>query len=88
MKALAQILPTMIQQTNWRNDVALKQLRRQRLAERVHDLGPRPLLCALIEAALGDVDHVLARYGALDADVVRALGADEFPPASLTLVRR
>ena len=57
--------------------------RRQRQAVHLHDLGPRPVLEALAEVALGtDLDDVLDRYSGLDRDVVRELAADRFwrPP--------
>ena len=63
------------------------RLRRQRAAEHLHRLGPRPVLEALIEVGVGrDIDDVLARFGKLDGAVVRALGADRFPPAPLQRV--
>ena len=57
--------------------------RRQRQAVHLHNLGPRPILEALAEVALGaDLDDVLERYSALDPDVMRKLAADRFwrPP--------
>lgn len=66
--------------------VAARQLMRQRQAQHLHALGPRPLLNALIEAAaFGDVDAVLERYSALDPDLVRALGGDRFPHYLVTV---
>ncbi len=53
---------------------------RQRAAARLHDLGPRPVLEALIAvAAGGDLDDVLADFARLDPDIVHALRGDAFP---------
>ena len=57
-------------------------LRRQRAAEHLHGLGPRPVLEALVEVEAGaDLDRVLADYARLDLKVVTALGGDKFPPS-------
>lgn len=70
-------------------DRVVARLRRQRQAEHLHRLGPRPVLEALIEAAeTGDLDATLERFGRLDPEVVEALGADEFPPTPIYEVRR
>ena len=59
-------------------------LRRQRLAERLHRLGPRPVLEALAEVEAGKpLDTVLAEYARLDPDIVNALHGDDFPPSPL-----
>ena len=52
---------------------------------RVHSLGPRPLAEMLIEiaTATGSPDLIADRlqaYAALDAEIVRAVGGDRFPP--------
>ena len=65
---------------------------RERLIERVHSLGPRPLAEMLdeIAAATGQPDVVADRveaYAQLDPGVVRAVGGDRFPPMPLGLVR-
>ena len=55
-------------------------LKRQRQVARLHSLGPRPVLEALIEVAAGaELDIVLADYARLDLEVVIALGGDRFP---------
>lgn len=60
---------------------------RQRLARHLHGLGPRAVLEAMLELERGaDLDDVLADYGRLDAQLVRALGADRMPPMPLLLV--
>jgi len=48
--------------------------RRQRQAERLHALGPRPMYEAMRE---------LVRYARLDVDTVAALGGDRFAPRPL-----
>ena len=58
----------------------------------VHALGVRPLGEMLIEVAVatGRPDIVADRlqaYAQLDPEIVRAVGADRFPPAPLGLVR-
>lgn len=61
--------------------------RRQRLAAHLHGLGPRAVLEALKELERGaSLDDVLADYGRLDAQLVRALGADRMPPMPLLLI--
>ncbi len=63
--------------------------RRQRAAEHLHDLGPRPVLEALAEVQAGaDLDRVLADFERIDAETVAALGADKFWPMPLCEVRR
>ena len=57
---------------------------RQRAAEHLHDLGPRPILEALIEVEAGaDLDRVLADFARLDPETVRQLDGDKFWPAPL-----
>ncbi len=59
-------------------------LRRQRRAEHLHGLGPRPVLEALVEVEAGaDLDSVLADFAQLDRETVRQLGGDQFPAAPL-----
>ena len=56
-------------------------LRRQRAAEHLYALGPRPVLEALLEVEAGaGLDRVLADFGRLDPEIVRQLGGDKFPP--------
>jgi hypothetical protein len=52
-----------------------------RQIEIIWNLGPRVVgeLLAEISDPV-DLDLALTRYARLDADVVRALGADQFPP--------
>ncbi len=58
--------------------------RRQRAAEHLHNLGPRPVLEALAEVEAGaDLDHVLADFAQLDLETVRQLGGDRFPPTPI-----
>jgi hypothetical protein len=64
---------------------AQRRLRRQRLVEQVHRFGARVIFELLDEIdrhhGLGDdLDRRLARYAGLDADILRALAADRFPP--------
>lgn len=61
-----------------------RRLRRQRLVERVHRLGARVAFELLAELArhhgiAGDIDRRLARYAALDPEILAALNADRFP---------
>ena len=63
--------------------------RRQRAAEHLHSLGPRPVLEALAEVDAGaDLDHVLADFERIDAKMVTELGGDKFWPVPLCEVRR
>ena len=58
--------------------------RRQRAAEHLHNLGPRPVLEALAEVEAGaDLDRVLADFARLDLETVRQIGGDHFPPAPI-----
>ena len=69
-------------QVQGRRDAAAAMLRRQRLVERLHRLGPSPLghFIREVEKATGaDVTARLERYAALPADFVRANGGDKFP---------
>jgi hypothetical protein len=59
------------------------RLRRQRLIEHLHRLGPAPLGHFLheVEVATGtDVTARLETYSALPADFIRAYGGDQFAP--------
>ena len=63
-------------------DLVGADLKRQRQVTRLHSLGPRPVLEALIEVAAGaELDTVLADYARLNLAVVTALGGDKFPPS-------
>ena len=57
----------------------------ERQIEHVHSLGPRPLAELLAEIAAVTGQHVrvvdlVEEYAALDPAVLRAVGADHFPP--------
>lgn len=57
--------------------------RRQRAADHLYNLGPRPVLVALVELEAGaELDRVLADFARLDPKMVRQLGGDQFwqPP--------
>jgi hypothetical protein len=65
---------------------AQRRLRRQRLIARLHDLGPRAVFEAIDEIdrhrAFGDdLDSRLQRYADADPELLRAFGADGFPPS-------
>ncbi len=63
--------------------------RRQRAAEHLHNLGPRPVLEALVEVEAGaDLDRVLADFAQLEPETVRQLGGAQFWPAPLREIRR
>ncbi len=71
---------------------ALAGPRFERMVESVHALGVRPLaeMLAEIAVATGRPDIVADRveaYAGLDPELVRALGADRFPPMPLAVVR-
>lgn len=60
---------------------AQSRLRRQRLVERLHRLGPKPLSHFLDEVERGaSIPDHLERYAALPADFILANGGDEFTP--------
>ena len=66
--------------------------RLERMVERVHALGPRPLgeLLAEIATATGEPGLIADRlqaYAGLDPEVIRALGGDRFAPMPLGVVR-
>jgi hypothetical protein len=58
-----------------------ERLRRQRLVEHLHGLGPAPLGYFLREIENGAViaEH-LERYAGIDPDFVRAFGGSDFVP--------
>ena len=65
--------------------------RLEHLCRQVHNLGPRPLAEMLVEIATatgepGLIADRVEAYAALDPEIVRALGADRFPPMSLGIV--
>ena len=82
--------PTQLQRCGALNPVGkvvddlVADLRFHREAEKLHALGPRPYgeLLAEIGEQFGCrtfIEQRLRAYGALDPEVVRALGADKFP---------
>ena len=64
----------------------------ENVVERLHRLGPRPTAELLSEIARHTgqssfIAHRLEEYARLDRDILRALGADRFPPMPLEVVR-
>jgi hypothetical protein len=58
------------------------KLSRQRLVERLHALGPKPLWHFLEEIEAGaPLRATLEIYAALSADFIRAYGGDRFAPS-------
>lgn len=62
------------------------------MVEHLHCLGPRPVAELLIEIArcTGQSSLIADRlqaYAGLDPEIVRAVGADSFPPSVLGVVR-
>jgi hypothetical protein len=68
---------------------ARARLRRQRLVEHLHRLGPAPLGHFLreVENGASNSDH-LERYSRIDPEFVRALGGDRYAPALHVVERR
>jgi len=65
------------------------RLRLQRLAERLHALGPKPLFHFLDELERGaDLRGSLEEYASLPSDLVKTYGGDQFLPAAFLTVRR
>ena len=63
--------------------------RRQRAAEHLHNLGPRPVLEALVEVEAGaDLDRVLTDFAQLEPKTVSRLGGDRFPALPIYEVRQ
>ncbi len=63
----------------------------EHLVRRVHALGERPLAELLVDIASathepGLIADRVKSYAALDPEILRALGADRFPPAILAVV--
>ena len=70
---------------------ATRRLRRLRQIERIHGFGARVVYELVDELdrhhGLGaDLDWRLARYAALDFEVLRALGADKFPAVPIRAI--
>ncbi|MGB6372836.1 MAG: hypothetical protein WBD78_11170 [Methylocella sp.] len=62
------------------------RLRRQRLVEKLHGLGPSPLFHFLDEIENGaGIDERLERYAQLPAGFIEALGGRDFPPGLGTI---
>lgn len=66
-------------------------LRRQRLIQKIHQLGPRAMAEFINELAFDllaedAVDAKLERYAALDPAVVAAFGGDRFPASPIRKV--
>ena len=66
--------------------------RHERQVALLHALGPRPLFEFLADIARSTGQHALiadhiAEYASLDPEIVRAIGADRFPPNVLGMVR-
>ncbi len=64
----------------------------EHMVECLHRLGPRPLAEMIVEIATvtGEAGLVVGRvqeYSALDPEIVRALGGDQFPPMPLGVAR-
>ncbi len=64
----------------------------ERQIERVHSLGPRAVAELLAEIAAATGQHVrvvdlVEEYARLDPELIRAVGADNFPPMPLGVVR-
>ena len=73
-------------------DEIAAELKLERMVQRVHSLGPRPLgeLLAEIATVTGQPDLIADRveaYSRLDPAVLRAIGGDRFPPMPLEVVR-
>jgi hypothetical protein len=60
---------------------SMRRLRRQRLVEHLHRLGPAPLghFLRKVENGASISDH-LERYSRIDPGFVRALGGDRYAP--------
>ena len=64
----------------------------ERQITRIHNLGVRPLAEMIVEIAtatgqLAAVADRIEAYAALDAEIIRFLGGDRFPPAMVEVVR-
>ena len=64
----------------------------EHMVECLHRLGPRPLAEMIVEIATvtgeaGLVVGLVQEYSALDPEIVRALGGDQFPPMPLGVAR-
>ena len=68
-------------------------LRLQHNVVKLHSLDPRVLYELLVEVsavtgAMTAIDQTVARYAGLDPELLRAVGADQFPPCpALRIVR-
>ncbi len=74
---------------HWFGTRPVRSLNRQRQIEHVHRLGARAVAELLHEVAAGEnLDHALESYGRLTPGLLKALGADRFPPVPIHEVRR
>jgi hypothetical protein len=70
------------------------RLRRQRYIARIWPLGERPMfelvehLVRVFDLDVAEVDRILAKFAGLNADTLRALGADRLPPPPIHMVAR
>jgi hypothetical protein len=73
-------------------DAGLAVLRRQRLVARIHRLGARVLYELLDEldrhgiVSWADVEPRLQRYAAIDPELLRVVGGDQFVPLPIHAV--
>jgi hypothetical protein len=66
----------------------LRNARRQRLALRLHEAGPRPTLEALLDVAGGrDLDETLEDFARVSVRTYEAVGADRLPIQNILIVR-
>ncbi len=70
---------------------ALASVRHERNVEHVHALGPRPLYEMLAEIAIatgepGIVADRVEAYAELNPELIRAIGANHFPPPPMVLI--
>ena len=64
----------------YRTSDVQRSARRQRLAEHIHQAGPRPVLEALLAVENGEpLDDVLEDFGRIPVSTYMAVGANELP---------
>ena len=62
--------------------------RRQYLVLHLHRAGPRGMLEAMLELEPGPrLDAVLGRYARIPVNIYHALGADQLPACTLTVIK-
>jgi hypothetical protein len=65
-----------------------RNARRQRLALRLHEAGPRPTFEAILDIAAGhDLDETLEDFARLDASTYEAVGANRLPIQKISIVK-